>query len=113
MALRGSRIAVVPAGERWQNDSMRPCVEDLVGAGAVLAALPGKRSPEADLAVSAFLNCRRNLKEVISRCSSGKELIEAGFLRDVELAAEYAVSSAAPILVDGRFVNEFEERHTA
>jgi hypothetical protein len=35
-------------------------------------------------------------------------LIEAGFLHDVELAAEYAVSSAAPVLVERRFVNDFE-----
>jgi len=107
-ARRGSRVAVIPAGERWQNDSMRPCVEDLVGAGSVLAALPGTRSPEADLAISAFLNSRRNLVEVISSCSSGRELIEAGFLQDVELAAEYAVSSTAPVLVQECFVNDFE-----
>jgi 2-phosphosulfolactate phosphatase len=106
-ALRGSRIAVVPAGERWQDGSMRPCLEDLVGAGAVLLALPGTKSPEADLAVSAFLKCRQNLADVISRCSSGKELVEAGFLHDVELAAEYAVSSTAPVLVEDRFVNDF------
>ena len=87
---------------------MRHCVEDLVGAGAVLAALPGTRSPEADLAISAFLNSRRDLVEVISRCSSGRELLEAGFLHDVELAAAYAVSSSAPILVEERFVNDCE-----
>lgn len=113
-ALCGSRIAVIPAGEGWPDDSMRPCVEDLVGAGAVLAALPGRRSPEADLAISAFLNSRRNLVEVISRCSSGRELIEAGFFHDVEIAAEYAVSSSAPVMAQGRFVNGFEmaTRHT-
>jgi 2-phosphosulfolactate phosphatase len=107
-ALRGSRIAVIPAGERWQDGSMRPCLEDLVAAGAVLAALPGTRSPEADLAISAFVNSCRNLVEMISRCSSGRELIEAGFLHDVELAAEYAVSSSAPVLVQERFVDDFE-----
>ncbi|MGH9629501.1 MAG: hypothetical protein ACRD7E_14365, partial [Bryobacteraceae bacterium] len=71
-------------------------------------ALPGTKSPEADLAVSAFLKCRRNLVEVISRCSSGRELIQTGFVHDVKLAAEYAVSSTAPVLVEGRFVNDFD-----
>jgi 2-phosphosulfolactate phosphatase len=103
-ALRGSRIAVIPAGERWPDGSIRPCSEDLVGAGAVLTALPGTKSPEADLAISAFLGCRQNLIEALSRCSSGRELIEMGFLHDVELAAELAVSSTAPVLVDGKFI---------
>ena len=104
-ALCGSRIAVIPAGERWPDDSIRPCVEDLLGAGAVLAELPGTRSPEADLAVSAFSNAHRNLAEVISLCSSGRELIEAGFSPDVELAAKYAVSLVAPMMAGKRFVD--------
>ena len=105
-ALRGSVIAVIPAGERWPDDSLRYCVEDLIGAGAVLAELPGSMSPEADLAVSAFLKSRRHLGEVFSRCSSGRQLIEAGFSHDVELAAEYAVSRSAPFLAGERFVDD-------
>lgn len=107
-ALRGTRIAVIPAGERWPDDSIRPCVEDLVGAGAVLAALPGTRSPEAKMTVAAFLAFRLRLLEMLSGCASGRELIEAGYPQDVELAAEYAVSSVAPLLVEGRFVNELD-----
>jgi 2-phosphosulfolactate phosphatase len=47
----GRTVAVIPAGEQWADDTLRPSVEDLIGAGAVLAALKGRRSPEADLAV--------------------------------------------------------------
>lgn len=104
--LRGRRIAVIPAGERWPDNSLRPCIEDLLGAGAVLAALPGRRSPEAELAIAAFQSSRDRLPELISHCSSGRELIEAGFPYDVELAAEYDVSSTAPLLVEGHFQDD-------
>jgi 2-phosphosulfolactate phosphatase len=109
-SLRGSRIAVIPAGERWSDDSLRPCVEDLVGAGAVLASLPGTMSPEAELAVAAFLACRDTLRERLSTCGSGRELIGRGFPEDIELAAEYAVSSAAPILLGECYVDDCPAR---
>ena len=45
---RGGTVAVVAAGERWPDGSLRPCAEDLWGAGAVLALLPdADLSPEA------------------------------------------------------------------
>src|SRR5207244_85897 len=37
----GTRVAVIPAGERWPGGSYRPCLEDLLGAGAVLARMRG------------------------------------------------------------------------
>lgn len=50
----GQTIGVIPGGERWGLDilnagprefgPLRPCVEDYLGAGAVLAALEGKAS---------------------------------------------------------------------
>lgn len=99
----GSRIAVIPAGERWDDNALRPCLEDLIGAGAVLAELKGTLSPEAELVVASFTRFRRTLHDALSRCGSGKELIQRGFAQDVELAAEYAVSSAAPVFDEDRF----------
>jgi len=102
----GSRIALIPAGERWSDDTLRPSLEDLIGAGAVLSELPGKPSPEAELAVATFERFRRNLYDAVSRCGSGRELIEKGFACDVRIATEYSVSSSVPVLADGRFIDD-------
>jgi len=101
----GPRIAVIPAGERWHDSSLRPCLEDLIGAGSVLAELPGTLSPEAEIAIAAFARFRQNLRETLLRCGSGKELVQRGFALDVELAAEYAVSPVAPLLANERFID--------
>jgi 2-phosphosulfolactate phosphatase len=39
-AALGSTVAVIPAGEMWAMGELRPSLEDWVGAGAVIAALP-------------------------------------------------------------------------
>jgi 2-phosphosulfolactate phosphatase len=61
----GSRISVIPAGERWPDGLLRPALEDLVGAGAVLANLPGHLSPEAEMAVAVFERSRHNLQDAL------------------------------------------------
>ena len=98
------RIALVPAGERLGDGSLRPAYEDLVGAGAVVDRLsgrdPGVRlAPEAEVAALAF----RALRPLES-CPSGAELVEKGFAEDVRIASEVDVTSVVPALVEGRFV---------
>jgi 2-phosphosulfolactate phosphatase len=65
----------------------------------------GRRSPEADLAVAAFERFSLDLTGALCRCGSGKELLDRGFQCDIELASEYGVSSAVPMLTGDRFVN--------
>lgn len=101
----GQRIAVIPAGEKWHDGSLRPSFEDLIGAGAVINHLEGRFSPEAQLAVEAYRGVRPSLKYFIKQCGSGQELIERGFEQDVDLASEIDVSGCIPRLFDGAYVN--------
>ena len=88
LARSAARIALIPSGEHWDDGTLRPCLEDWIGAGAVLSLLGGTRSPEAEMAVAAFERFRGDLAGALSGCGSGRELIERGFRRDIELASE-------------------------
>ena len=99
----GRTVAVIPAGERWRGGGLRPCFEDWVGAGAVIAGLAGGKSPEARAAEAAFLAARAELPRLLRECGSGKELIGRGFAEDVEMAAQLDVSANVPRLIDGAF----------
>ncbi|HEX5494582.1 MAG TPA: 2-phosphosulfolactate phosphatase [Mycobacteriales bacterium] len=105
-------VAVVAAGERWSDDgSLRPCVEDLLGAGAVLAALvPPDRpadpcSVEAAVARAAWLAVA-DPSTALRDCASGRELTRAGFAADVTVAAEVGAGDVVPVLRDGAFVRD-------
>jgi 2-phosphosulfolactate phosphatase len=101
----GERILVVPAGEQWPDGSLRPCLEDWLGAGAVLDAFPGELSPEADMARTTFRSVRSSLPRLLRECVSGQELIRKGFPQDVELGIELNVSDCTPILQDGEYLS--------
>ncbi|MBW4528768.1 MAG: 2-phosphosulfolactate phosphatase [Phormidium tanganyikae FI6-MK23] len=101
----GKRIALIPAGEKWENGSLRPSFEDWIGAGAILSYLKGTLSPEAQIAIAAYQSVQSNLKSLLKQCSSGKELIAKGFEQDVDLAAEINVSTCVPTLVDRAYLD--------
>jgi len=95
----GSTFAVIPAGEAWATGELRPSFEDWVGGGAVIASLPGRRSPEASLAAVSFEQLRHRLPDLLRQTSSGKELIENGFSLDVDLASQLDISRNVPRLL--------------
>ena len=106
VAQPGATIAVVAAGERWPDGSLRPASEDLWGAGAVLALLPrDDLSPEARTAADAFRAVEDRLPAAVHDCASGLELSGAGFADDVDVAAELDVSDVVPVLGDGAFTD--------
>lgn len=103
-----TRLAVVSAGERWPDGSLRPSVEDLWGAGAVIAALAQRgwtdMSPEAEVARDAHRSIDGDPNGALVRCASGRELIAVGYPDDVEVAAEADTSDAVPVMMNAGFV---------
>ncbi|HET6447301.1 MAG TPA: 2-phosphosulfolactate phosphatase [candidate division Zixibacteria bacterium] len=89
-------IGIIPAGERWPDGSLRPALEDWLGAGAIISSLKGSWSPEARAAAAAFGSYKDDLLAAICSCLSGKELIDGGYRRDVEIACDYGSSDAVP-----------------
>ena len=103
---RGRNIAVIPAGERWADGALRPCFEDLAGAGAVIKFLRGKLSPEAEAAAAVFRDSATSMLDRIKGCISGKEKIARGEEHDLVLASEINISGCVSVLVNGAFVKE-------
>jgi 2-phosphosulfolactate phosphatase len=102
-------VAVVAAGERWRGSlgPLRPAVEDLLGAGAVIRALVDagrpEVSPEARAAMAAFEAARDDLCTWLSTAASGRQLVEWGWSDDVEAAAVLDAETVAPVLVGPEF----------
>lgn len=103
-------VAVLAAGERWPDGGLRPAVEDLWGAGAVIAHLSDhgwSSSPEAAAAAAraAYEAVRGREHQALLACASGRELVEKGYEADVRIAAEVDASSVVPVLHDARFID--------
>lgn len=103
VAGRPGAVAVIACGERWPDGSLRPALEDHLGAGAVLAGLDGDLSPEARAAVAVWRDSRTHVTDVLAACSSGREQRERGWAEDLRYAADVDASRAVPVLVDGAF----------
>jgi len=101
----GRKIAVIPAGERWNNNKLRVSYEDLVGAGAIISAINGIKSSEASFASLAFKHSSDHNFKDLSECVSSLELIEHGYPNDVRIALQYDVSYMVPCLQEQCYRN--------
>lgn len=105
--LARDRVAVVAAGERWPDGSLRPCAEDLWGAGAVVAALADlgvdDLSPEARVAEQAFRAVEPSLADTFGDLAGAVELAEIGFADDVTFAAAVDADDVVPVLTTESF----------
>ena len=102
----GRRVAVIPCGERWPDGSLRPAVEDLIGAGAIVSGLDARKSPEARAAEAVFESSRGDLGSILAACASGQELIQRGYRADVDLSSRLDCSESVPLLHGESYVNQ-------
>ena len=106
----GASVGLVAAGERWGADgSLRPALEDHLGAGAIVSHLrrlgvAEGASPEAVAAADLFDASRADLRQRLHACVGGRELTGKGFASDVDAAADLDASMTVPVLVEGAFV---------
>jgi 2-phosphosulfolactate phosphatase len=113
----GRPVTVIAAGEHWPGDEqsrvdgyrpagdLRPALEDLLGAAAIIAALGPQvpRSAEAAVTEAVWHEHGRHAAGLLGECVSGRELAERGFAADVALAAEHDAQDTVPVLTDGAF----------
>jgi 2-phosphosulfolactate phosphatase len=105
-------ITVIPCGEQWSNgreeeETLRPAIEDYLGAGAILSSLSGEKSPEAEVCTGAFLHAKSKLDKLIWECGSGRELRDRGFADDVKHCSRLNVYQIVPILEGNHFKEVF------
>ena len=99
-------VVVIAAGERWPDGTLRPALEDLLGAGAIVDALAAggaaSLSPEAAAARAAH-GATGDFESALRACASGRELVARGYGGDVAIAAEVDQSAVVPVREGGAF----------
>jgi 2-phosphosulfolactate phosphatase len=99
-------VGVIAAGEQWPDGRLRPSVEDLLGAAAVIDALSTADvllSVEAAVALAAYDGVG-DVTRAVRGSVSGQELLVRGFGADVDIAVEWDRSTVVPLLSGGAFV---------
>jgi 2-phosphosulfolactate phosphatase len=107
-ATEAKSVTILACGERWHEGSngddgaLRFALEDYLGAGAIIAHLPGyASSPECKAARAAFVGARKQLFARLSECGSGVELTEKWYEDDIRIAAHLNSLDVVPVLKDG------------
>ena len=94
-------IAVIAAGEHWPDGTLRPAIEDVLGAGAIMDAIDCPCSPEAEVMRNAFRSSRTRLDDLVRGSMSGLELAGKGYANDGEVALQVNASNAVPLKQGG------------
>ncbi|MFF4731620.1 2-phosphosulfolactate phosphatase [Streptomyces mirabilis] len=93
-------VAVIAAGERWPDGSLRLALEDLLCAGGLISDLhaqgAGPLSAVAAAARAAY-EAAADLTRAVAAGVSGRELAARGFVQDVAIATEGDICAAVPV----------------
>lgn len=95
-------IGVIAAGDLASDGTMRPAVEDILGAAAILRLLPGSRSPEAAVAEAGY---SAEPSALVESSASARQLASVGHVDDAVWAGELDVSGCVPVLDGDVFVD--------
>lgn len=101
----GSYVTVIACGEREKAPphDLRPAIEDYLGAGAILLAIPFDKSPEAQVCEAAFKASSADISNLLWDSVSGRELRDAGFGEDVKLSSQIDLHDIVARLKNGGF----------
>lgn len=100
-------VGVIAAGERWRGATgpLRPALEDLLGAGAILSALGrSSMSPEATAAALTFESGEDRLDWLMRESGSGREHRAKLDPKNIELAADLNASPLVPTLIGNELI---------
>lgn len=102
LASQPLNVTVLACGERWrlpaEEGVLRFALEDYLGAGAVLSAIPFAQTVEAQACGATFQALQEQLEAILWECESGRELRTKGLGEDVRHAAQLNVYDTAPVL---------------
>ncbi|MER6126519.1 2-phosphosulfolactate phosphatase [Streptomyces sp. NPDC001795] len=93
-------LAVIAAGEQRPDGSLRPALEDLLGAGTLISELrvqgAGPLSTEATAAKATYEGTA-DLAHAVATSASGRQLAAMGFVEDVAIATEEDTCALVPV----------------
>ena len=101
-------VVLVPVGERWPDDTLRPALEDYLAVGSIASRLTSMLpdvsiSPETEATVTLWKGTK-DIADSVGGTASGRELLDSGFADDVTIATEVDATDVVPVLMDGAFV---------
>ncbi|GGM11536.1 2-phosphosulfolactate phosphatase [Promicromonospora citrea] len=101
-------VVLVPVGEHWPDDTLRPALEDHLAVGAIaarlMAMLPGMSISPETAAAATLWKGTKDVADHVGGSASGRELLDSGFADDVTIATDLDATDVVPVLMDGAFV---------
>jgi len=101
----GVGVTVVACGERPMHAALDAplhfAIEDHLGAGAIIDALAGTRSPEAAVAAHVYRACAHDLTAILERSATGRKLSAIGFADDWRIGALRDHVDRAAVVANG------------